>query len=178
MSDITPYVSADKKMKEFTLTSIGLGVVLALVMCAANTYLGLYAGMTVSASIPAAVISMGILRGIFKRGTILENNIVQTTASAGQSVAAGIIFTMPAMVIAGVWQDFDYWTVTLVAAGGGILGVLFMVPLRKMLIAGGNKELTYPEGLACAEVLKAGDSGTHGIRKVFLALSLGGSLKF
>ena len=177
MSQITPYVAPEKSMREFTFTSIGLGVLLALVMCAANTYLGLYAGMTVSASIPAAVISMGILRGIFKRGTILENNIVQTTASAGQSVAAGIIFTMPAMVIAGVWQDFDYWTVTLVAAGGGILGVLFMVPLRKMLIAGGNKELTYPEGLACAEVLKAGDSGTHGIKKVFLALSLGGLFK-
>jgi len=133
--DFKPFVSAGQKIPEVTLMAVTLGVILSLVMCAANAYLGLYAGMTVSASIPAAVISMGILKGLFKRGTILENNIVQTMASAGQSVAAGIIFTMPALIIAKVWTGFDYWTVTLIAAAGGVLGVLFMVPMRKIISA-------------------------------------------
>ena len=99
-------------------------------MTATNTYLGLYAGMTVSASIPAAIVSMGVLRGVLRRGTILENNIVQTMASAGESVAAGIIFTVPALVIAQVWTEFPYWQVTMIGLLGGVLSVLFMIPLR------------------------------------------------
>jgi len=175
--NIKPFIAADRKIPEVTATAVGLGLVLALVMCAANAYLGLYAGMTVSASIPAAVISMGLLKGVFRRGTILENNIVQTMASAGQSVAAGIIFTMPALIIAKMWTGFDYWTVTLIAAGGGVLGVLFMVPMRRMLIAGDSKELTYPEGVACAEVLQAGEKGGGGILQVFVAVLFGGAYK-
>ncbi len=147
-------------------------------MAAANTYLGLYAGMTVSASIPAAVISMGILRGIFQKGTILENNIIQTSASAGESLAAGIIFTIPALVIVGVWLDFDFWTTSLVALLGGLLGVLFMIPLRKALIVE-EKELVYPEGVACAEVLKTGEQGESGRAKhIFIALGFGFVFKF
>lgn len=151
-----PYVPPDKKVAEFTAKAIILGLAIGLLMTAANTYLGLFAGMTVSASIPAAVISMGILRGIFRTGTILENNIVQTIASAGESLAAGIIFTIPALVITGVWTNFKYWPVTLIAILGGMLGVQFMIPLRKALIVE-EKQLAYPEGVACAEVLKAGD---------------------
>jgi len=151
-----PYIPAEKSIPEFTIKAVTLGIVLTLVMAAANTYLGLYAGMTVSASIPAAVISMGILRGILRRGTILENNIVQTIASAGQSVAAGVIFTIPAMVITGVWTEFDYWQTTLIALLGGVLGVLFMIPLRRALIVAQHGQLKYPEGTACAQVLMAG----------------------
>jgi putative OPT family oligopeptide transporter len=133
--------------------------------------------MTVSASIPAAVISMGVLRGILRTGTIHENNIVQTVASAGESIAGGIIFTIPALVILGEWKEFDYWSVTLIAGLGGILGVLFMVPLRRALIVE-EKELVYPEGVACAEVLKAGETGGSGIGYVFGALLVGGGIKF
>lgn len=147
-------------------------------MAAANTYLGLYAGMTVSASIPAAVISMGILRGFFRRGTILENNIIQTAASAGESLAAGIIFTIPALVIVGAWLEFDFWVTSLVALLGGLLGVLFMIPLRKALIVE-EKELIYPEGVACAEVLKTGEEQQSGRAKhIFIALGLGFAFKF
>lgn len=164
-------------MSEFTVKAVVLGIVLALIMCAANTYLGLYAGMTVSASIPAAVISMGILRGIMRRGTILENNIVQTAASTGESLAAGIIFTIPALVITGVWQTFGYWTTTMVALLGGLLGVLLMIPMRKTLIVE-SKELSYPEGVACAEVLKAGETGGKGAMYVFFAMVVGAVFKF
>jgi len=156
-----PYVPSQKSLPELTVKAIGLGCLLGLLMTAANTYLGLYAGMTVSASIPAAVISMGILRGILRRGTILENNIVQTIASAGESVAAGIIFTIPALVIAGVWTEFKFWPITLIAILGGILGVLFMIPLRRALIVA-EKGLKYPEGVAY----------------VFLALLVGAVFKF
>jgi putative OPT family oligopeptide transporter len=166
-----------KSIPEFTVKAVTLGIILALVMCAANTYLGLYAGMTVSASIPAAVISMGILRGILRRGSILENNIVQTSASAGESVAAGIIFTIPALVITGIWQSFGYWVTSLVALLGGLLGVVLMIPLRKTLIVE-KKELTYPEGVACAEVLKVGETRGTGIVYVFSALGLGALFKF
>lgn len=159
------------------MKAIILGVFLALLMCAANTYLGLYAGMTVSASIPAAVISMAILRGIFRRGTILENNIAQTAASAGESLAAGIIFTIPALVILGAWRGFNYWTTTLIAILGGSLGVLFMIPLRKALIVE-EKELTYPEGIACAEVLKTGQEKGRGIEYLLIALAIGAVFKF
>jgi len=147
---------------ELTLRAIILGVVLAVVMGAANVYLGLKAGMTVSASIPAAVIAMLILRGLFKNGSILEANQVQTAASAGESLAAGIIFTMPALVIIGVWQEFDWLFTTTVAFTGGLLGILFMIPMRRVFVLGGNEELTYPEGVACAAVLETGTSEEEG----------------
>jgi putative OPT family oligopeptide transporter len=172
-----PFVPADKKIPELTVAAIILGVVLGVIMTSANAYVGLYAGMTVTASIPAAVISMGILRGIFRRGTILENNIVQTIASAGESLAAGIIFTMPALVLIGVWQDFKFWPVTLIAICGGLLGVLFMIPLRKTLIVE-EKELIYPEGLACAEVLEVGERGGSGVAYIFSAMALSFVFKF
>jgi putative OPT family oligopeptide transporter len=168
----TPFVPPEKSIAEFTLAAVILGVVLGVIMTAANTYVGLYAGMTVTASIPAAVISMGILRGIMGRGTILENNLVQTIASAGESLAAGIIFTMPALVIVGIWQEFEFWTVTMIAISGGLLGVLFMIPLRKTLIIE-EKELIYPEGLACAEVLEVGETKGSGIVYIFSALGVG-----
>lgn len=172
----TPYVAAEKSIPEATTQAIVLGLLLGLVMTAANTYLGLYAGMTVSASIPAAVLSMGILRGVLRRGTILENNIVQTIASAGESIAAGIIFTVPALVLTGSWHEFHYWPVTLIAGLGGVLGVLFMIPLRRALIVE-EKDLIYPEGLACAEVLEAGEKGGSGMITVFSAMGLGALFK-
>lgn len=172
-----PFVSPQKRISELTLKALLLGAVLAAVMCAANTYLGLYAGMTVSASIPAAVVSMGILRGLLKRGTILENNIVQTIASAGESLAAGIIFTVPALVITGVWSGFNFWTVTFIAILGGTLGIAFMIPLRRTLIVE-EKELVYPEGVACAEVLEVGEKGGSGIGLIFSALGIGAVFKF
>ncbi|MBI4242525.1 MAG: oligopeptide transporter, OPT family [Planctomycetes bacterium] len=167
----------DKLIPEVTFASVTLGVVLAVILCAANVYLGLKAGMTISASIPAAVISMGILRGVLKRGTILENNIVQTIASSGESLAAGIIFTMPALVMAGIWSDFDYWTVMLVSLLGGMLGILFMIPLRKPLIVN-QTELAFPEGVACAEVLKAGQRKGSGIIYLSISLVAGLVIKF
>ncbi|MDP7061924.1 MAG: oligopeptide transporter, OPT family [Planctomycetota bacterium] len=163
-------------LREFTALAIFLGIMVGLVMSLANVYLGLFAGMTVSASIPAAVISMGLLKGVFKRGTIHENNIVQTVASAGESLAAGIIFTMPALVIAGVWSDFDFWTTTLVSMTGGMLGVLFMIPLRRPMIVE-DPDLIYPEGVACGKVLRAGEEGGAGMKMVFGALGLGALIK-
>ncbi len=179
MSDkeFTPYIPADQSVPELTIKAVVIGVALGILMTAANTYLGLYAGMTVSASIPAAVISMGILRGILRKGTILENNIVQTIASAGESLAAGIIFTIPALVITGVWKDFRFWPVTLVAILGGMLGILFMIPLRRALIVE-EVELKYPEGVACAEVLEVGETGGSGVIYVFSAMALGAVFKF
>jgi putative OPT family oligopeptide transporter len=139
---------------EITIKSVILGILLSVILAAANAYLGLFAGMTVSASIPAAVISMGVLR-FFKRSSILENNIVQTAASAGESLAAGVIFTIPALVLMGYWKDFDYIAIAEMSAVGGIIGVMFTIPLRRALII--EAKLTYPEGVATAEVLKAGD---------------------
>ncbi|MEA2077889.1 MAG: oligopeptide transporter, OPT family [Candidatus Marinimicrobia bacterium] len=143
-----------KALLEITVKSIILGIVLSIILAAANAYLGLFAGMTVSASIPAAVISMGVLR-LFRKSSILENNIVQTAASAGESLAAGVIFTIPALVLMGYWTDFDYIAIAEMAAVGGIIGVMFTIPLRRALII--EAKLTYPEGVATAEVLKAGD---------------------
>lgn len=142
--------------RELTLRVVVLGLILSVVMGAANVYVGLKAGMTVSASIPAAVMAMLAFR-LFRRSSILEANQVQTCASAGESLAAGIIFTMPALVMVGHWQSFDFWTVTVVAFTGGLLGILFMIPMRRVFVVG-NRELPYPEGLACAAVLEAGDA--------------------
>ena len=171
-----PFVPPEKSVAELTAASVILGVVLGVIMTAANTYAGLYAGMTVTASIPAAVISMGILRGLLGRGTILENNVVQTIASAGESLAAGIIFTIPALVILGIWADFHFWTVTIIAISGGLLGVLFMIPLRRTLIIE-EEELIYPEGLACAQVLEVGETKGSGIVYIFSALGVGAIFK-
>lgn len=141
---------------ELTVRAVVLGLVLSVVMGAANVYVGLKAGMTVSASIPAAVMAMLLFRLFFRRSSILEANQVQTCASAGESLAAGIIFTMPALIVIGHWQSFNYWVVTLVAFCGGILGVMFMIPMRKVFVVD-NDELPYPEGVACAAVLEAGE---------------------
>lgn len=163
--------------REFTVRALLLGVGLAVILGAANTYLGLYAGLTVSASIPAAVISMAILRGVFRSGTLRENNIVQSVASAGESLAAGVIFTVPAILLVGAWQEFAFWPTTLIAATGGILGVIFMVPLRRALIVE-RTDLTYPEGVACAEVLQAGEGGSGGMRLIALGALVGAVIKF
>lgn len=169
-------VKPDAAVRELTVASVALGLILGVIMTAANTYVGLYAGMTVSASIPAAVISMGVLKGLLRRGTILENNIVQTIASAGESLAAGVIFTMPALLIAKVWQDFHFWTVTLIAIAGGVLGVLFMIPLRRTLIVE-EKGLIYPEGVACAKVLQVGETKGSGTKYIFSAMAIGAVFK-
>ncbi len=176
-----PFVSADKKIPEITNTSIILGVILACVFGAANAYLGLRVGMTVSASIPAAVISMGVIRIILKKESILENNIVQTIGSAGESVAAGAIFTLPTLFM---WQNewgigsASLFNITIISLCGGVLGVLFMVPLRKALIVKEHKNLPYPEGTACAEVLIAGEKKGKGAIAVFSGLGISSIYKF
>src|SRR5512134_3752044 len=150
-------MSATHPTLQITLKAVVLGVVLAAVLAGANAYLGLFAGMTVSSAIPAAVISMAVLR-LFATHSILENNIVQTTASAGSSVAAGVVFTVPALYLMGYWSRFDFWWVLAIAGLGGVLGVLFSVPLRRALII--ERQLPFPEGVATGEVLKAGASGS------------------
>ena len=176
-----PYISADKVLPEFTVTSILMGIILAVVFGAANAYLGLKVGMTVSASIPAAVISLGVIRVIMKKNSILESNMVQTIGSAGESLAAGAIFTMPALFL---WAEEGkiampgYLEITLIALFGGILGVLFMTPLRKALIVEEHGILPYPEGMACAEVLLAGEEGGSNASTVFAGMGLGAAFKF
>ncbi len=161
---------------EITFKAVVLGVLLAIVFGAANAYLGLKVGMTVSASIPAAVMSMAILRGLFRSGTILENNIVQTIASAGESLAAGVIFVVPALIFLGLPPS--QFVIFLLAATGGLLGVLLMVPIRRHLIEEEHDHLPYPEGTACAEVLRAGEEGGKKAKTVFLGLLAGGAFKF
>jgi len=151
MKDDQPVVPATVRLPEITVKAVVLSVILAAVLAAANAYLGLFAGMTVSASIPAAVASMAILR-LFRNSNILENNIVQTAASSGEALAAGVIFTIPALLLVGYWSDFDYWETVLIATVGGVLGVLFTIPLRRALIV--TARLRFPEGVATAEVLK------------------------
>ncbi|MCP3920308.1 MAG: oligopeptide transporter, OPT family [bacterium] len=167
-------------LPEITFRVIVLGILLSIVMGAANVYVGLKAGMTVSASIPAAVVAMIIFKGILKQSSILEANQVQTCASAGESLAAGIIFTMPALLLIGFWTEFDFWTVTAVAFSGGLLGILFMIPMRRVFVVD-NDELPFPEGVACAAVLEAGeeneDSASAAKALVFGGL-LGAGFKF
>ncbi|GFE89713.1 OPT family oligopeptide transporter [Steroidobacter agaridevorans] len=163
--------SATQSPPQLTPRAIILSVVLAMILAAANTYLGLFAGLTIATAIPAAVVSMAVLR-LLGGGHILENNIVQTGASAGSSIAAGVIFTVPALVILGHWTDFQYWWVLAIAGLGGILGVLFSVPLRRSLIV--DQQLAFPEGKAAAEVLKAGENPASGIRVLAAASALGG----
>jgi putative OPT family oligopeptide transporter len=157
---------------QLTARAIILAVVLAMVLAAANTYLGLFAGMTIASAIPAAVVSMAVLRAL-GGGGILENNIVQTGASAGTSIASGVIFTVPALVLMGYWPDFKYWWVLAIAGLGGLLGVLFSVPLRRSLIV--DQQMTFPEGKAAAEVLRAGENPSAGIKVLGLA-ALGGAI--
>lgn len=174
-SDFKPYIPASQRRPEFTVTAMILGAILAIIFGAANAYLGLIVGMTVSASIPAAVISMAVLRVIMKRTSILENNIVQTITSTGESLAAGVIFTLPALFI---WQlKPSLTTITIIALAGGILGVVLMIPLRRALIVKEHDTLPYPEGTACAEVLIAGEEGGKGAKLVFSGLGIGAGFK-
>ena len=180
-SEFKPYIPADKIVPEFTVTSILIGILLAVVFGAANAYLGLIVGMTISASIPAAVVSMGIIRVILRRDSILENNMVQTIGSAGESVAAGAIFTLPALFL---WAEEgkiafpSIMTIFLIALFGGILGVCFMVPLRQALIVEEHGTLPFPEGTACAEVLLAGEEGGSKAGTVFAGLGIAAFYKF
>ncbi|WP_284139241.1 MULTISPECIES: oligopeptide transporter, OPT family [unclassified Virgibacillus] len=170
-----PYVPASQKRPEFTVMAMIVGAFLAIIFGAANAYLGLIVGMTVSASIPAAVISMAILRVIMKRTSILENNIVQTITSTGESLAAGVIFTLPALFI---WQlQPSLTTIAIIALAGGILGVVLMIPLRRALIVKEHDTLPYPEGTACAEVLVAGEEGGKGAKLIFGGLGIGAGFK-
>ena len=176
-----PYVPADKITPEFTVTSIVMGIILAVVFGAANAYLGLRVGMTVSASIPAAVISMGVIRVIMKKDSILESNMVQTIGSAGESLAAGAIFTLPVLFLwakDGIMDSPSLVEIALIALCGGILGVLFMVPLRNALIVKEHGVLPYPEGTACAEVLLAGEEGGASAKSVFAGMGLAAAFKF
>ena len=179
--EFKPYIPADKVTPEFTVTSIIIGVLLAIIFGAANAYLGLRVGMTVSASIPAAVISMGVIRVIMKKDSILESNMVQTIGSAGESLAAGAIFTLPALFLwaaEGKTGSPSLLTISLIALCGGVLGVLFMVPLRNALIVKEHGVLPYPEGTACAEVLLAGEEGGSSAKTVFWGMGLAAIFKF
>ncbi len=179
--EFKPYIPAEKITPEFTMTSIIMGIILAVVFGAANAYLGLRVGMTVSASIPAAVISMGVIRVIMKKNSILESNMVQTIGSAGESLAAGAIFTMPALFLwaeDGLCGMPSLVEITLIALCGGILGVLFMIPLRNALIVKEHATLLYPEGTACAEVLLAGEEGGSNASTVFSGMGLAAVFKF
>lgn len=182
-----PYITADKKIPEFTLVVLILGLIQALIFGIADAYLGLKIGMTVGASIPAAVISMGILRGILRRGTILENNLVQNMASVGESLAAGVIFTVPALYLLADEAEkggkalslaIDPWSVFILASLGGMMGILLMIPLRRFLIVQEHGKLRYPEGTACAEVLIAGDQGGAPAKTVFSAIGVAAIYRF
>ena len=180
-TEFKPYIPAEKITPELTVTSVIMGCILAVIFGAANAYLGLRVGMTVSASIPAAVISMGVIRVILRRNSILESNMVQTIGSAGESLAAGAIFTMPALFLwaeEGLTSKPGIVEITLIALCGGILGVLFMVPLRNALIVKEHATLLYPEGTACADVLLAGEEGGANASTVFSGMGLAAIFKF
>lgn len=181
-----PVVPSSKSLAEITVKGVVLGLVIAMLMAAANAYLGLKVGMTVAASIPAAAISLGVLR-MFRRSTILENNQVQTIASAGASTVSGIIFTVPALVMMGYWQNYDYWTICMFVLIGGVMGVVFTTPLRRALIV--DARLAFPEGVATAEVLKTGpidrdgatesknDASAQGFKRLLEASVIGATFK-
>lgn len=175
-SRFVPYIPASQSLPEITFFAVILGIILAILFGAANAYLGLIVGMTISASIPAAVISMGILRGIFKRQSILENNIVQTMTTAGEGLAGGAVFTIPALFI---WDDYqvNIYIITFISLVGGFLGVFMMIPLRRLLIVKEHGNLPYPEGSACAEVLKSGEEGGESAKTVLQGLLVGGIFK-
>lgn len=161
-------------LPEITIKGAILGIALSVILAAANAYLGLFAGLTVSASIPASVMTMGILK-LFKKNNILENNIAQTTASAGEALAAGVIFTLPALVIMDYWSEFNYLWVTVIAAFGGVLGVLFTVPLRRALIT--DDKLKFPESIAVVEILKAGDKSSGELKYIIQPALVAGLFK-
>lgn len=176
-----PFIPADKVVPEITVTSIILGILLAVVFGAANAYLGLRVGMTISASIPAAVLSMGVIRFILRKDSILENNMVQTIGSAGESLAAGAIFTLPALFLwaeEGKIETPSMLTITLICLVGGVLGILFMIPLRQALIVEEHGVLPFPEGQACSEVLMAGEEGGSKASAVFSGLGIAALYKF
>lgn len=180
-NEFKPYIPASKITPEITITSIVMGIILAVIFGAANAYLGLRVGMTVSASIPAAVISMGVIRVIMRKNSILESNIVQTIGSAGESLAAGAIFTLPALFLWAAEGKMDkpgIVSITLIALLGGLLGVFFMVPLRNALIVKEHGILPYPEGTACAEVLLAGEKGGANASTVFAGMGFAAIFKF
>jgi putative OPT family oligopeptide transporter len=168
--EFKPYVPDDVRLPEFTLRAVILGMLFGIIFGAVTVYVGLRAGLTVAASIPIAVLSISLLRALGK-ATILENNIVQTTGSAGESVAGGVIFTLPALIFLGF--QLEYSRILLLAIIGGILGVLFMIPLRRQLIVKEHGNLLYPEGTACADVLIAGDKGGSFASRVFYGLGIG-----
>ena len=182
-----PYVSASKILPEITTQGIILAIILGILLTAANVYLGLYVGMTVSASIPAAVISMAVLRSLekanFSKGTnILENNWVQTAVSSGESLAAGVIFTLPALLVMNQtsngevgWNEFPYFKTLIIALVGGTIGVLFSISLRRIFIV--REKLPYPEGVACAEVLVAGEKGGSQVMPIFAGIAFGAIFK-
>ena len=172
---VEPYVPAGESLPELTIKTIVLGVLLSMILAGANAYLGLKVGMTVSASIPAAVLSMGILR-LFRDSNILENNLIQTAASAGESLAAGVIFTLPALIILGYWDKFEFLPTMCIALFGGSLGVMFTIPLRRALII--EAKLKFPEGVATGEVLKAGQEGGGGAKLIAVAAIVGAIVQF
>ena len=179
--EFKPYIPAERVTPELTVTSIIMGIILAVVFGAANAYLGLRVGMTISASIPAAVLAMGVIRVIMRKNSILESNIVQTIGSAGESLAAGAIFTLPALFLwaaDGKMETQSILEITLIALLGGLLGVLFMVPLRNALIVKEHGILPYPEGTACAEVLLAGEEGGANASTVFAGMGFAAIFKF
>ena len=175
MAKHRPHISENVTLRETSIRAFILGAILSVVLAGANAYLGLFAGMTVSASIPAAVLSMAILK-LFKNSNILENNIVQTAASAGESLAAGVIFTFPALVLMGYWSEFNYLETSLIALCGGVLGVLFTIPLRSALIV--EQDLKFPEGVATAEVLKTGEKGGDSVKYLIWGGLVGAAIKF
>ena len=163
-----PYVPASKSMPELTVRAVLLGVVMAIVLGAANAYLGMKVGMTVAAVFPAAVVSMAALRLV--RGTILEENVARTTASVGEALVAGAIFTIPAFILAGAWTDFRFLDATLIMLLGGVLGVLFVIVLRRTLVV--EADLPFPESVAASEIVKAGQGGRTGAGLVFGAMGI------
>src|SRR4051794_38857000 len=171
---VEPYIPASKTLPELTAGVIILGSLLSVILAGANAYLGMFAGMTVSASVPAAVFSMAVLR-MLRTGNILQNNAVQTAAASGEGLAAAVTFPPPALVILGVWARFSYLETTLIAGFGGILGVLFPIPLPRGLII--DQPLQFPEGVATAEVLKVGAEGGGGDGTLVLAAGIGAIVK-
>ena len=172
--DFKPYVPLKTNMREFTFKAVILGIFLTMILGAANTYLGMTAGMTVAATFPAAVIAMAFMR-IFK-GSILEENIARTTGAVGEALAAGAVFVIPAFILSGVWTKFDYFKSTLLMLTGGVLGVLFVIILRKTLVE--DATLPYPESKACGEIVKAGQSGSTGAGLVFSMMGLAAIIEF
>lgn len=178
--EFKPYINDGENVPELTITSVVTGIILAVIFSAANAYLGLRVGMTVSASIPAAVLGMGVIKIIFRKKSVLEGNMIQTIGSAGESLAAGAIFTIPALFLwsaEGLMSVPDMLEITLIGLFGGLLGILFMVPLRKTLIVKEHDTLPYPEGTACAQVMVAGEKGGKSASKVFIGMGIGLAVK-